>query len=239
MAEKQGILIAHSGANRIDRAGLATLVTPPATKSFKPVPHAVLVDALHAELGARGLVVAREQYAIQHDGNRLFGALDLRGKDDASLGRALGLRTANDKSLSLQIAIGMRVFVCDNMAFSGDLIALKRKHTSGLLLGEELHRAIDRYEVGVEVLEEKVEELQQIPMSQEQEKTWIYDVFAQKIVPVSHFTRVVECHQQTMVGRYGHTLWALHNAVTQQIRDMRPGPAFQATVKLGKLCGMK
>lgn len=233
-------LIAHCGAVPVSRDALRLLPAPLATKTFKPIAHSDLVEALHEELSARGLVVAREQYAVQHEGHRLFGALDLVARyDTAPTTRALGLRTANDKSLSLQIAIGQRVFVCDNMAFSGDLIALKRKHTSGLDLGLELQQGLDRYERGVEVLEASIDHLQALVMTETEEKTWIYDVFARKIVPITQFPHVVATYQKTMIPRYGHTMWALHNAVTQQIRDMRPGPAFQATVKLGQLCGLK
>lgn len=232
-------LIAHCGAKIIERSALQFLETPPAIGRFKPVAHAMLVDALHEELTARGLVVARERYAIQHEGHRLFGALDLEARDSsAPLTRALGLRTANDKSLSLQIAIGLRVFVCDNMAFSGDLIALKRRHTSGLDLPLELQRALDRYEQGIIALEADVDRMQTIEMTQTAEKTWIYDVFAQKILPVTHFNRVVDTYYNVTAQRYGHTLWALHNAVTTHIGTMAPGPAFKATVALGKFCRM-
>ena len=42
---------------------------------------------------------------------------------------ALGLRTSNNKTMSIQLCAGLSVFVCDNLVFRGDLIALNRKHT--------------------------------------------------------------------------------------------------------------
>ena len=60
-------------------------------------------------------------------------------------GAAIGIRTSNDKSLALQLAIGYRVFVCDNMSFAGDLIALRRKHTGNLDLHKEFAEGIGRY----------------------------------------------------------------------------------------------
>jgi hypothetical protein len=41
------------------------------------------------------------------------------------------------------------------------------------------------------------------------------------------------------VPRYGATLWALHNAVTAQIKVLPPGPAFRATSRLGQLLGLR
>jgi hypothetical protein len=40
----------------------------------------------------------------------------------------LGLRNSHDKSFPIGIAIGNRVFVCDNLAFIGDHV-IRRKHT--------------------------------------------------------------------------------------------------------------
>ena len=50
--------------------------------------------------------------------------------------------------MALQLAIGLKILVCDNLCFAGDLIALKRKHTAGLDLPRELAQALDRYQRG-------------------------------------------------------------------------------------------
>ena len=70
---------------------------------------------------------------MQRKGHWLFGVLDLAA-EGGEYGFAIGLRTGNDRSLALQLICGVRVFVCSNMAFSGDFLALKRKHTAGLSL---------------------------------------------------------------------------------------------------------
>ncbi len=237
MAEAR--LLAHCGAEHITRADLAKVVTPPATASFKPVPHHELVDGLHAELETRGIQVKKEQYAIQHDGTMLFGTMDLRYREDDNGGASIGIRTANDRKMSLQLAIGRRIFVCDNMCFSGELIALKRRHTSRLDLGLELHQAIDRYEQGVDALQQSIEELQEVELSEEKAKIWIYDIFAKKVLPITAFPATIDSYHKVCVPRYGATLWALHNAVTYQVHAMKPGPAFKATVALGKAMGLR
>jgi len=58
---------------------------------------------------------------------------------------ALGLRNSHDKSFSLALTVGFRVFVCDNLAFIGDFQAvIAKKHTSKFNLGETLAIAVDR-----------------------------------------------------------------------------------------------
>src|SRR6266496_2793980 len=130
-----GRLIAHCGAEYMDREGLKTLETPPPTESWTPIPHYDLVQALEGQLKARNITIVKEQFAIQKA--KLFGVIDTDYQVTEEGGAAIGIRTANDKSLALQLAIGYRVFICDNMAFSGDLIALRRKHTSNLDLNRE------------------------------------------------------------------------------------------------------
>src|SRR4029453_14861576 len=137
-----GKLIAHVGADYIDREGLKALVTPPATDTWTPIPHYDLVLALEGQLKARGISIVKEQFAVQ--AAKLFGAIDTDYQVTEEGGAAIGIRTANDKSLALQLAIGYRVFICDNMAFHGDLIALKQKHTATLALPTEFATGIGR-----------------------------------------------------------------------------------------------
>src|SRR5215470_20446330 len=112
-----GRLIAHCGATLMGRAGLHALETPPPTDSWTPIPHYELVTALEGQLKARGISIVKEQYAVQKA--KLFGVIDTDYQVTEEGGAAIGIRTANDKSLALQLAIGYRVFICDNMAFHG------------------------------------------------------------------------------------------------------------------------
>ena len=69
-----GRLIAHTGAQYIDREGLRSLETPPATETWSPIPHYDLVQALEGQLKARGINIVKEQFAVQKA--KLFGVLD-------------------------------------------------------------------------------------------------------------------------------------------------------------------
>jgi hypothetical protein len=233
------ILLTHCGAERVTRADLARIAAPARTATWVPIKHSDLLDALHAELARRDLEVRREQYAVQHQGTMLFGTLDLTWYDTGESAAALGLRTANNKSMALQLAIGLKVFVCDNLCFAGDLIALKRKHTAGLDLPRELAQALDRYQAGFVTLRAGIRRLQATCLTAQDTKVWIYDVFAQRLVPLRYFPQVVQTYHTVTVPRYGPTLWALHNAVTTHLQTLPPGPAFRATVRLGQLCGLQ
>jgi hypothetical protein len=138
-------LVAHRGAEIVTREDLVKYPAPPATETFKPVGHAELVATLTQVMEDRGLHIVREQFAVQKQ--KLFGTFDLEWQRMEEFGAAVGFRHANDKSMPIQIAVGARVFVCDNMSFLGELIHT-RKHTAKLDLGVELDSAMYRYVQG-------------------------------------------------------------------------------------------
>jgi hypothetical protein len=74
-----------------------------------------------------GLVIAAEQYALAKDGNRFFALFDLKG-EQSDYNLVLGLRNSHDKTFPAAVSLGSRVFVCDNLAFSGE-IQIARRHT--------------------------------------------------------------------------------------------------------------
>ncbi len=182
-----GRLIAHSGAVKVTRQELERIEPPAATRSWKPVRHVDLVTVIRTELEQRGLAIREEAYAIQRDGAILFGVLDLAWRGNGEFAAALGLRTANDKTMAIQIAVGMRIFVCDNLIFSGDLIALRRKHTGKLDLRAEIARAIDRYQNGVLALEHGIERLRESRICDRTAKEMFFDVSAKAMLPVRFF----------------------------------------------------
>src|SRR4051812_16179897 len=97
-------LVVHAGGVRRTREELATLHTPLPTATWKPVAHSDLVDELIRGLERQGVTIARDDYATMgKDDAKLLGTMDLRIPDldspDFSMG--LGLRGANDKSLSI------------------------------------------------------------------------------------------------------------------------------------------
>ena len=63
--------------------------------------------------------MVHEEYAVSSDGMRMFGVMDLSsGFDGCRL--AIGLRNSHDKSFRLSCTVGLRVFVCENLAFHGE-----------------------------------------------------------------------------------------------------------------------
>jgi hypothetical protein len=57
---------------------------------------------------------------------------------------SIGLRNSDDKSMRLALTCGYRVFVCSNMAFSGDFTPVLSKYSKGFNLIDTLAVGVDR-----------------------------------------------------------------------------------------------
>jgi len=232
-------LMVHKGAVKVARNELLTIEPPPGTDTWKPIKHADLVNTLTTVLAARGLHLRKEEYAVQREGNLLFGVMDLAWGETDEHSAALGLRTSNDKTMSIQIAIGARVFVCDNLVFSGELIALKRRHTGKLDIEEELARAVHRYEHGYSVLGKGIEQLKSVTVPLIEARELVFNVFARKIVPLKLFPKVAPMYVRDSASCGTISLWGLHNSFTTYVKYLSPGVQFEATTKLGEFFGLK
>ena len=108
-----------SYGNKLTREELSRVVTPAATATHKPIPHIAVVEKLIEALSFRQIGVVREEYAVSADGMKMFGVMDLSSGFDGCR-FAIGLRNSHDKSFRLSCTVGLRVFVCENLAFHGE-----------------------------------------------------------------------------------------------------------------------
>ena len=104
---------------KLTREELARVATPVGTATHKPIPHIAVVEKLIEALGFRQIGIVQEAYAVSADGMRMFGVMDLSSGFDGCR-FAIGLRNSHDKSFRLSVTIGLRIFVCENLAFHGE-----------------------------------------------------------------------------------------------------------------------
>ena len=126
-------LLIHKGGEYCSLDDLRDIPLPQETRTYKPVSHYDLAKNL-AEVSSgllRGYQLEKAQYGLARDGNQMFGIHSYRNGISSSMGLSIGFRNSYDKSMSVGIAIGASVFVCDNLALTGD-IAIMRKHTANV-----------------------------------------------------------------------------------------------------------
>ena len=227
-------LLTHVGATRITRDVINLIPTPPETDTFKPIAHSALLAALEEALAFRHIQIVKEDYAVAKDGLRLFGCLEVNAEYEG-VRFALGIRNANDKSMRLGIVAGYRVFVCDNMAFSGDFKPMLAKHTKHFDITEALSIGVDRIQRSWEPLREKIAFMRQHELSTEAAQATIYRAFMQARFPVRLMRPVHNNYFLPQQDEFKpRTVWSLSNAFTSAFKELTPVRQYELTARLGK-----
>lgn len=229
-------LMAHCGADKLTRDQLAEILPPEATDTFKPIKHADLITEVHEALARRQLAVVKDEYAVSEDGMRLFGVLDL-AVSDSDFRFSIGIRNANDKSMRFGMVSGIRVFVCDNMAFSGEFFAIQAKHTKRLEITDSIALGLDRIQRNFKPITEQIDRWKRSQLSDNHAKGLIYDAFiGDQLDAPKHLARVVGDHyfNPKFAEFEPRTAWSLQNAFTSAFKLLDPLPQFRATASLGE-----
>lgn len=130
-------LYLHCGAALIDRTALYALPQPESLGRFHaPIHHADFLEELEGVLVDKGYEITDNAMGVTAEGARLFGLMSVRHKalrhdDDGEY--MIGYRGAHDQSLPRAVSRGRGLFVCDNLAFSGDAV-MHTKQTTNLHL---------------------------------------------------------------------------------------------------------
>ncbi len=224
-----------SSNTKIGRAELAQVPTPAATETHRPIPHHEIVEALVETLSFRQIGVVNEEYAVSPDGMKMFGVLDLAtGFEGCRF--SIGIRNSHDKSFRLAITTGLRVLVCENMAFTGDFTPVLAKHSKNFSLQDSLAIGVDRMQRNFEPMRRQTEQWRTQQLANETAKLIIYRAFIEgDLQAPRHLAGVV--HELYFNPRYeefqSRTMWSLSNAFTSAFKELEPIPQFKATAKLG------
>lgn len=230
-----GTLVAGPLA-KIGRPELEQIPVPEATPTHKPIPHHTIVESLVETLSFRHIGVVNEEYAVSSDGMKMFGVLDLETQMDGCR-FSIGIRNSHDKSLRLGLTAGIRVFVCSNMAFSGDFTPVLAKHSKSFNLIDTLAVGVDRIQRNFEPMQRQVESWRQTQVTDERAKLIFYSAFIDGKLEAPR-TLLPEVHRLYFEPQYPEfsprTMWSLSNAFTSAFKKLDPVPQFKATAKLGE-----
>jgi len=125
-------VLAHCDTKRVPETKVLAVPEPPFTRTWHPISHKHLIETLDQVVHDAGFIPTRRDYSLNESGTRMFGVWQVNGAHRSDkLSWCIGIRNSIDRSMPLGLVAGIKVFVCDNLCFSGEIIAL-RKHTSGL-----------------------------------------------------------------------------------------------------------
>ncbi len=122
-------MMIHRGGKLVTIDEVRATHTPLNTRTHYPLAHGKFIDRTKEALLSGGYKIVNEAHALAKEGNRYFGTIELANHGELKdYGWVVGLRNSHDRSCSAGIVAGTRVFVCDNMAFSGE-VSIGRAHT--------------------------------------------------------------------------------------------------------------
>lgn len=218
----------------------------------RPVKHIDLVRGVKDAFVDRGYSISTETYSITREGARLFGILELTpvtGRaltDPSEAGMAVGLRHANDQAFALGVIAGMRLFVCDNLVFTGGRNILRKKHTTHLDLRGSINAGMQYAFQGYHDLQRLCDRLKDTPLSDTDAKLLIYGMALEgKVIAPSNLGQVHAWYfdpesvatepdrERGFADVATRTAWSVFNAVTRVTRSFAPHRQQDTSVELG------
>lgn len=230
-----GNLMAHAGASKLTREELALVPIPPATDTFKPIPHFEIINYLEESFSYRGIEIVRSEFAVTPDGLRMFGLVEIDMVEDG-LRFSVGVRNGNDKTMRLGMVAGYRVFVCDNMAFAGDFYPLLAKHSKNFDPRDSIALGVERVQRYFTPLRAQIADWKRKVLSPGRAEDVFLSTIFSKLFPAEIVEGAYSLYwtPEFLDSFGGPTLWTLSNAYTSSFKSLPPVRQFQATAKLGR-----
>lgn len=231
-------LILHCGGYAATEDEVFGIPTPPPTGSHHPIPHRSLVERVTDHVQRVGYTVNRREYGLSHDGARMFGLLDLaNGCAGSDRAWSIGIRNSHDKTFVAGLCLGFRVFVCDNLWFSGE-VTIARKHTRWI------NRDLDRLvaEAAGKFAGFRASEEQRVAAYKGTELTdpQVHDLLVRsvdaRVIANSYLPKVLgEWRQPSHEEFRPRTAWSLQNAYTETLKGGNPLALPPRTMRLRAL----
>lgn len=217
-----GKLVLHTGAQRAELDAVLNCEVPAETDTWKPIGHGVLLQEVVDAMDGFGLKVRDRAFSLARDGKRFFGLLEVAGHDKPDYGLVIGLRNSVDQSFPASVCTGSRVFVCDNLAFSAEVM-INRKHTKNIL--RDLPQCVARAIGQIGALAERQEQRFQAYKTRELTDVEVNDFLVRSVqaraLPVTKLVNVRDQFDKPAHVEheaYGRSVWRLLNAYTETLK---------------------
>lgn len=227
-------LCLHAGAAHISRDALAALPLP----SVRGPRHVVRpfiedVELIDTFLGRNGFTIKEEAFGVKTDvkgfPSQFFGAIEIRSK--ALTGEYLpaepfaltvGVRGSYDQTLPRGLAVGSRVFVCDNLAFSGEVSVYAKQTTNiGSRIAGLLEAAVGEVPVLAEHQAKRFDAYRNYSISKVKGDAILVECVRLGILNPSDIGKAIKewdepSHPEH--GAQGKTIWTVFSAITEAIK---------------------
>lgn len=242
---KTSNLVLHCGARSISRDELNTIQAPAPTATWCPVPYNRLVSEVERSLAASKMRIVNEAYGVTDKNARMFGLLQVANcQDTKDYAYVIGLRGSIDKSLAEGVAVGSSVFVCDNLAFSSEIV-FRRKNTVNVLedLPALVDTAIGQLSARWNDQGTRIEAYKNKGLTKRDAMVLTMEAAEADVFPWAKGWDIFQEFQNPRHEEFrGGTLWGFFNAVTENLKPRKDSKASglwtmpARTGRLHKIC---
>lgn len=228
-------LLLHCGANLATKDEVYDTPTPEATETHVPVPHGLLLDTIHKHVTQQGFAVEQEEYGLWSKGNRMFGVLGLSDGslvEDSQL--TVGIRNSHDKTFPAGMAVGNRVFVCDNLSFSAEIVVLRR-HTKYVLrdLDKMVAEASGRIGQARITQERRITAYKETDMDDAMVHDLLIRSVDARVIANTYVPKVLSEWREPSHEEFApRTAWSLFNGYTEVLKAVSPLDLSRRTIRL-------
>ena len=226
--QPQGMML-HCGGELVSRREVNALAAPAATETWHPLAYGEILNRVEDQLLGSGFrITETPAHALSHNGNRYFGVYNVglrsasdEEKDDYSW--VLGVRQSYDKTFPVTMVAGSRVFVCDNLAFSGE-IKFTRKNTKNVKdsVRSLIARSIGQLHDKFADLDTRIEAYKNTDLTDDQAAGLIIRSVETKALPGSKIMEVAdEWKSPSHEDFEPRTAWSLFNAFTEVYKSVK------------------
>jgi len=212
-------LILHAGAIEATYEEIKNVPLPIKTESYVPLPHGEYFDMVYnltsKLIGAPGT----PKFSLSHEGNRLFGILPVINHLTEQHEFCVGFRNSYDKSMKAGLCFGNHVFVCDNLAFSGKVVVL-RKHTGDILedIQSRLVNKLLKADEEISIMQSNIIRMQGIAMGKTEMARFLGEMVYGKCINMADMKKILTEMDESQ-HFHGNTAWDLYNHGTRALAD--------------------
>ena len=235
----------HGNGDEVSYDELKAVPVPEATKTYTPIPHVELLNAVTREVTSSGLMIAHQTLALSHSrsgnyGDRFFGLLEIEGENGQGFRTAVGLRNSADRVFPCGLCVGSRVLICSNLAFSAEIV-VARKHTSRIRmdLPRLINEAVGKLGDLREYQGKRIEAYRNTPITDSQFHDLDIRALDAKVLAASKIPFVLRAFREPEHEEFRErTVWSGFNAFTSSLRTYSLQDLPRRTQALHGLCDL-
>ena len=213
---------------------LESIEMPEATKSYVPVSHYDLAMNV-GSIGER--VIDKElhskRFGLARKGQHMFATYTFKNDED-EVGMSIGFRNSYDKSMSIGVCVGAKVFVCENLMMTGE-VTFMRKHTGNILdeLNSLIFNVLYKSDDKFAQLQDDKESMKEIPINNQRAWETMGVLFGKGIINTPQISIMKKEWKNPSHDAFDDdSLWSLYNAGTEALKTCSPTRMMSSHIKL-------